>query len=217
MDISCYLCGTTTDLTDDHVPPEGFFPKPKPGNLITVRCCRTCNNGWSKDDDAIRLWISSSTDASPAARWIWRNKVAPSLDGRNRKLVQTVRKYLGTDVIATADGPVILPFLGMPTDRADRFLIRITKGLLRYFHPAFDYRTQPFEIKFLDPTRSADTARFQQLTSPESPLVMDERGNGVFRFWRGVSNAAPHMGIWVYLFYENVCFVVIHGRPVRND
>jgi hypothetical protein len=40
----------------------------------------------------------------------------------------------------------------------------------------------------------------------------DSRGDGVFRFFRGVA-LEQCMGIWVYFFYERVCFMATHGPP----
>ena len=43
----CYLCRKSESecaepLTNDHVFPDGFFPKPKPANLLTLPCCVPC-------------------------------------------------------------------------------------------------------------------------------------------------------------------------------
>lgn len=38
-----YLCGTADDITRNHVPPQILFPPPRPNDLITVACCRKCN------------------------------------------------------------------------------------------------------------------------------------------------------------------------------
>ena len=134
---SCYLCGAVDDLTDDHVPPQGFFPPPPPGDLITVRCCRRGNNAWSTDDEAVRLWVSASAEASPQAAWVREHKVRPSFQTRNAKLAEHVRRHHGEQQTTTGAGVITLPFLGIPRDRVDGFLIRITKGLLRHFYPGY--------------------------------------------------------------------------------
>jgi hypothetical protein len=47
-----------------------------------------------------------------------------------------------------------------------------------------------------------------------SMLVSDERGNGVFRFWRGIAWGDRIGGIWVYQFYDAAVFMVTHtSRP----
>jgi 5-methylcytosine-specific restriction endonuclease McrA len=56
---SCAYCHATDDLTDDHIPPQNLFPKPRPSNLnlITVPACRKCNGSASKDDEYFRYCL----------------------------------------------------------------------------------------------------------------------------------------------------------------
>lgn len=196
MNNSCYICGATDDLTRDHVPPKNLFPDPKPSNLITVPCCRRCNVGFSKDDELFRIWASSGQSCSLAGKWIWRNKVAPSLETRNKKLKEHLKKNLGTAKLDALLGGIEVPTFGIPVDRANPFIIRLTKGLLRHFHPDYDYGDIPFLVNHLAP-KPKHLAIFAQMTSL---LSYDERGDGVFRFWHGFAKDAPNRGVWVYLF-----------------
>src|SRR5260221_7991451 len=84
----CYLCGSTKNLTRDHVPPEGFFPPPKPTNLITLPCCEDCHRPLSLQDEAFRLWVASVANASDAGLWILRNRVIGSSFKRSPKLFE---------------------------------------------------------------------------------------------------------------------------------
>jgi hypothetical protein len=72
----CVYYGSTEALTDDHIPPKTLFPKARPANLITVRSCRSCNEGASKDDEYFRLVISMRNDSGdhPAVK-----KTIPSI------------------------------------------------------------------------------------------------------------------------------------------
>jgi hypothetical protein len=56
--------------TSEHVPPQSFFERPYPANLITVPACKPCNEG-SQQDDAYFLAFLASRDVAGAA---------PSLD-----------------------------------------------------------------------------------------------------------------------------------------
>jgi hypothetical protein len=47
----CVLCGVNAATTREHVPPESFFERPYPDNLITVPACASCNQGSHLDDD----------------------------------------------------------------------------------------------------------------------------------------------------------------------
>ncbi len=213
MPATCFNCGTPDDLTDDHIPPEGFFPEPKPNNLITVRACKTCNNGFSKDDEAFRLWVSSSVFRNEAGDTIWNTHVIPSFAKRNGKLAKNIQPYLKFKEVEGMVGMGIklkVPTFSIPEDRAQKFLIRTTKGLLRRFHPEYDYSEVEFVALHVPPTiEGVKTA-----TELTGMLAYDQRGNGVFRFWRGFPEDAPKKGVWVYLFYDGACFVVFHGKKL---
>ena len=71
----CYLCRATENLTRDHVPPENLFPKPKPSNLITVPCCKTCNEGFSKLDEQFRAFVSSAANVTEIGKMVMRSYV----------------------------------------------------------------------------------------------------------------------------------------------
>jgi hypothetical protein len=53
----CIYCGKRNGDTDDHVPPRSIFPRPRPGNLVTVPACRECNEGFSDSDDLFALFV----------------------------------------------------------------------------------------------------------------------------------------------------------------
>lgn len=57
---TCIYCGYEGFITRDHIPPQCFFPKPKPSNLITVPCCKKCHTKWSNDDEYFRAVIVSA-------------------------------------------------------------------------------------------------------------------------------------------------------------
>ena len=115
---------------------------------------------------------------------------------------------MGTAKLETPAGEVEVPIFGIPVRRATPFIIRLTKGLLRHFHPDYDYTDTPFQVNNLAP-QPKHLAVFAQLT----PLLQyDERGEGVFRFWRGFAQDVLDSGVWVYLFYDAACFVVYHGQ-----
>src|SRR5450432_1906735 len=59
----CIYCGSRGPVTDDHVPPRSFYPKNPPKNLITVPCCSVCNGEFAKNDDYVRLVLTTTEGA----------------------------------------------------------------------------------------------------------------------------------------------------------
>jgi hypothetical protein len=196
------------NLTDDHIPPEGFFPTPKPSNLITARCCAQCNHGFSLDDEAFRIWAAGSgiTDAS---KWIWKNKVLPNSLDAKPKLRTNVMRYVKPVHVSTPHGPLQLVEFGFPRDRARRFVVRITKGLIRTFYPDAEHPQNQFWVDHLRPTEQ--NHKFLNALTPD--MIYGERGEGVFRFFRGDLNDCAQYTVWLLFFYDHAAFYVEQAPP----
>lgn len=69
----CAYCGSSENLTDDHVPPKNLFRKPRPSNLISVPACPFCHSETSKDDEHFRIKVCFRDDAGdhPSANGNW--------------------------------------------------------------------------------------------------------------------------------------------------
>lgn len=179
----CYLCGSTENLTRDHVPPEGFFPPPKPTNLITLPCCENCHWPLSLQDEAFRLWVASVANASDAGLWILRNRVIGSSFKRSPKLFANVRKFAAMRQLRLPGKTVTVPTLAIPQGRAKIVLIRITKGLLTYFHPDYDLSRDEFKVFCPSPVPKNQATIFSLMQACKH----DSRGNGVFDFWHNIT------------------------------
>jgi hypothetical protein len=53
----CVYCGSAAS-TKDHVPPKALLEKPFPVNLRTVPACRSCNGGWSLDEEYMAVVLA---------------------------------------------------------------------------------------------------------------------------------------------------------------
>jgi len=206
---SCYLCGTEDNLTRDHVPPKNLFLNPLPDNLITLPCCKKCNSSFSKDDEAFRLWVSTSAFASPTAKKIWDEKIAPSFQKRNHQLAKNIQEYIGTKILETPIGKVEFPTFSIPQNRVVNYLIRLTKGLLRHHYPNYDYSETPFLVNHILLSNEQEMIVLYKIINL---MTYNELGNGVFRYWHGFAVDSPESGIWVYTFYDGSCFLVFHGK-----
>lgn len=66
----CYNCGkvfSKKELTKEHIPPRCFsdtYPEEFKKNRITVLCCETCNNEYSKIDSELRDLLAILIDGS---------------------------------------------------------------------------------------------------------------------------------------------------------
>jgi hypothetical protein len=203
----CYICGSTVNLTEDHIPPKAFFPIGQRQNLFTADCCEQCHRRLSMDDEAARLWLSSAASASPAGKWIWHNEAFPSLQ-RKPKLLENVRKFLTHLKKQTPQGIVEATAINFPQARMIPFIRRITKALLYTLYPEYDYFPDHFNVVYQFET-VANVAKARSLLPY---LTGMSRGIGVFRVWHGIPAEKPAGGLWIYLLYEAVCFICIHGK-----
>ncbi len=201
----CYLCGTVSDLTRDHVPPGGFFPEPRPTDLLTVPCCLKCNNGFSGDDDIMRLYLSANIARSAAGDWIWDNKVVPNTLRRRPATVEALMASMKDVQIQTSAGLVEATSYAVDHACIERFMIRTAKGLLTHHHPEYDYRNAEFEVRMFD----SNPERLRALEPVRDLLPYYSRGNGVFQYRGGLTDTKKS-GLWIMVFYTAALFLVSH-------
>ena len=92
----CVYCGFVGDITDDHIPPENLFSKPRPDNLIKVPSCERCNRGFSRDDEYFRLMLIMREDVGlhPEYERLWptvyRSLKRPEAQGFKTALLENL-------------------------------------------------------------------------------------------------------------------------------
>jgi hypothetical protein len=198
---SCYLCNSTENLTKDHIPPKNLFPSPKPTNLITVWCCKQCNEKLSLIDESFRVFVSSVINRSKAGERIWKDKVMESSFKRSPKLKQATIKSLVP--LETEINGIKIQQTGMtyPVKKTKDYLIRLTKGFIKYFNPEIDYSNAKFEINNIIPNQQIVNMLYEK-------YFYVERGDGVFRMWRMFVKDMGVKSLWVYVFYDGLMFMV---------
>src|ERR1700733_5132329 len=77
----CYLCGNPA-TTQDHIPPLGIFPKPRPTNLITVPACNDCNGNTTLHDEYFRVVVSATSNDSPNSLTLLHQRIIPRIHKR---------------------------------------------------------------------------------------------------------------------------------------
>lgn len=195
----CYLCGSDKDLTKDHIPPKNLFVSPLPDNLITVPCCKKCNESYVLDDEAFRVFVSAAINRSQSGQWIWKNKVVNGSFKRSAKLKENVRKSVIK--IPYKNSGLLQYGISFPEKRATNYLIRLTKGLLASFYPELDYNKSKFSVEHLEPTQ-------ELINITLAKFIYNERGNGIFRFWHTFYEKNKVSSVWVYVFYDAFMFMV---------
>lgn len=205
MHKSCYLCGATDKpLTADHIIPKVLFPEPRPSNLITVRACAPCNNGMSKDDALLAVYLSAVLGGNAAAKWVWTNKAVNLLAKSKPLATQLVNDTTKKEVLTSLGVTTMVDVLKIPDARLNNVLRRLAKGLIRHFRPAIDYTNYAFTVDRIHPT--TETAQtLQEYAGKLDSLLL---GDGVFRCFYGFTEGAPSHAFFIFIFYDSVGFMV---------
>ena len=148
----------------------------------------------------MRAWLSAAENRSASGERIWRERVVGRTFQRSPALrasfaqsaVQVLVERKGIQSPAVA--------ITIPDERADRYIVRIVKGLLTHLYPEFDYSAHAFEVEQVTPSADNIKMLFKLFAN-------DERGEGVFRFFHQVVSDPP-TGFWVLVFYDWACFLV---------
>jgi hypothetical protein len=123
------------------------------------------------------------------------------------KLKHQMAKDIFSGIFNTPGGPVELPIIGMSRATLNQFFIRLTKGMLATFYEDLNYFNLSFSVTQLSQF-GKETASFSAATSS---FIADQRGGGVFRFWRAMANDRVGEGVWIYQFYDAALLMVRHG------
>lgn len=129
----CFICGRPGCDDRDHVIPDCFFPKPKPGNLLTLPAHHSCHG--SLDEEYTRNILATlHADKNPMAKELYEGKIARSMQ-RNAPLRAAILNTLRPEVDVTTHGGIIVgssPGVQFDRDRVYPVLEKIVKGLWRH-------------------------------------------------------------------------------------
>jgi len=215
VETECVYCGSTESMTVDHVPPRSLFPRPRPSNLITVPCCRSCNKGWSTDDEYLRTVLVFRSDvgdqeagsrvAPTAVRSFQREegvgfRTAFAATIRPVEIVTPTGLYVGNSATYDVDGI-----------RLARSGERITKGL--YYHEFRRRLPETVSVR----SYPTDALESMEVEARESLMRMADDvfrtqtirrvGDGVFAYTFGAARDRPEAMLWIMQFYDRVPFI----------
>jgi len=206
----CFLCGSTENLTRDHIPPENLFKPPLPTNLITVPSCLECNGSYSLDEEYFRACVATQGYWHPIGEWIWENKVIGSTFHRSPTLKKAIASTYTTVPIQTPSGLYAgeQGALLYRADRLQRVVEKICRGLYTHHHP---------EVDLTDVLVEVNMTRINDGLKNILPLFKRESiGGDTFIYWRGIHEEDARQSIWFFLFYTQTLFTVCTRRKLSN-
>lgn len=123
----------------------------------------------------------------------------------------TILAQMEDIVVTDEDGSNIAAVkFGMDRERAERFIIRVAKGLQKHYFPDRDGHTGSWRCAHIE-NRLDHLARIE-------PLIgflpyFDSRGDEVIQYRFGFTDDRLTC-IWLMVFYDSSVFVVMHQLPV---
>ncbi len=141
---------------------------------------------------------------SDAGNYIFAQKVILRVHTTSPKLRESLLSRMEDVTLMGEDGPQELTSYDLPVKEVHDFLVRLTKGLLRNFHPEHDYDQDEFRSRYVK-----DGEVFAEFEALKVVMKYEERGVDVFRFGH-VLTRDGRVGIWHYTFYRVTSFWVRH-------
>lgn len=197
----CYLCGSEENLTQDHIPPKNLFPLPRPTDLITIPCCKKCNEEFCLIDESFRVFVSAAINRSNSGSWIWGNKVMGSSFKRSPKLKASFRRNLIPVEVKLGDITIRTTTITYPIEKANNYLIRLVKGFTYKYNPEIDYQEFSFKVKQIVPKQEI-------VNMLHKKFFYVEKGDGVFRMWRMYTKQKKTTGLFIFVFYDALMFMI---------
>lgn len=207
---TCYLCGVLLDGTNrtrDHVPPRGLFPRPLVDPLLLVPCCRSCNNGKSKEEEFFRLIACLGLNQTPEKTALYEQRVLPRTLGRGRLKAEIAGLLSKMDNRWTKMNGVFVNagLLRIPKAPLKRVAERTARGLLAYLQPTLDVHQLDFHA-FLPPRE----AIWEALASVGGGLQELRLGGRAFHAYHGTAKDNPSAGMFLMNFHETIATAVFH-------
>jgi hypothetical protein len=126
----CVICGEEEATTNDHIPPQGIYPKPRPNiNFHTVPSCTNCNNGSGIEDEEFKILISFETGEYRENQSSVIDSMAKTI-GSNNKIAKQIFKSKQNGY-AVRDEKGLEPIIAVEFDgeKYSKVIERIVKAL----------------------------------------------------------------------------------------
>jgi hypothetical protein len=200
-------CGSTADITAEHVFPANLFPRPKSKNLITVPACGRCNQGFGLDDEYFRFFAVLPAYENDIGRQMWDAKIVGSTFKRSPGLKAAIAKTIREVEVASPAGIHLGKQHAVLVDkeRVDRMFEKIARGLFRHHFGRRLSSVCPFDIRV---NVRADSLAASGLSEDLGPTVSLGDGSVVrYRFSDVIGQ--PNTSVWAINLYSATVTVVI--------
>jgi len=218
----CIYCGSTEDLTADHVPPKGLFTTPLPSDLFTVPACRVCNQKVQLDDEYFRttLALREEGDGVPGLANL-RSSVVRDLNRPQKEgLVRAISRSSYRFQLFGPRGELIVdrPQFLLNESRIKSVVQRTVIGIhFRERHETHDPQTRFQTLSYrefanlsVDERDLCDFAMDLLTTIPSAVIA-----GGAFEYW--YMDTPPVDGIRMIMcateFYGRIGYLTICWRP----
>lgn len=209
----CVYCGEVRSLTDDHVPPQALWSKPRPRDLVVVPACRECNTAASRDDEYFKTMLvlkegsSRHSEAKAVSDSVVRGLQKPRKAGFRR----TVLSSLQVRPLHSKGGVYLgrVPVFDVDLGRLDHVVARLTRGL--YWHHFGERLPTDCEVVAWSETGLSDVGSdaLDQIRAISSTLLAGEEhrlARDVLRYWYGATEVRDGT-VWLFEFYGDVRFL----------
>jgi hypothetical protein len=210
----CIYCNNRVADTIDHIPPKSIFSKPLPSNLITVPCCKQCNDGFALDDEyfMVILALIEDTSKNTYKYKLFEKLQRMKLREESRSLLQYIEKSFEAKIKISKEGLILLnqPGLNVDQKRIRNTVNRIINGLV--------YKETGFTaIEVI----SIFTTDYNRLTSEMSKQLIDviellrygdlvKIGDGkIFGYKVAYPKSCPEVSGWILSFFETYYVVAL--------
>lgn len=209
---TCAYCGKTSKVTEDHIPPQCIFPKPRATGLIKVPCCEPCREGWSRDDEEFRrfVWSAAGAEKHPsfekAADTIISSIQRPEAKGYASRVLNSLE-----DVNVYSEAGIFLgiePAMSLDWPRIEGVLKRIVRGL--FFHKNKQLLPDEHELIIKVPGERIGN-ELVSLPFTQIGDICDK----IFCWWVYEPEDAKSSSLWLMSFCDSI-WVLGYIRPVRR-
>ena len=176
----CQLCGSIAELTKDHLPPQGLYPKSirsQIGELNNVLACHICNNGSNVDDELLKVVIGDIVDVP----WfeLSQQGVNATIE-KNQRLERLLKNNSCTEWIENEEGhPHPVKTFTLPSELNPNVIGIIEKTVKAFYFQTFrEVLVERFSLDFFSPEIPQFHKGLRKEIAEQSALALEHEVNG---------------------------------------